>query len=966
VLNNYLRICGACVLVCFVTIGRGYAGQKDEFQVKREEVFEFTEKPSLQKSGDRVEIRFAVKAFCDATIAIEDETGRILRHLASGVLGDNAPEPFQKDSLRQVIFWDGKDDAERYVDNRAQLTVRVSLGLKPMFEKVLFWEPKKRMSESSPIVCASAEGVFIYDGMSVDYVRKFDHQGNYVRTVYPFPADKLPSIDGLTWHQYPQDSARLPVKGNFLQNTMLTSGANALDATYKADGRRFDSVVSGKNGHYGMYVCGATAIATANKRLALASISVNRIGADGGSTGRSFKGPKVSFPAQLRALHEHPGGIHQIGPRSAALSPDGRWLYLSFYFWNQAWNQDGLHGVLKVDMESDAEPTVFAGSFKQNDFGSENGRFCYATAVACDSQGRVYVGDYMNDRIQVFSADGKHLKNIPTPKPVEVAIHHKTGEIYCSSWLLGNYKLVELADDSAKAHKVVHIPARLSRLGSFDDPRLLQTFDLSFEKYDSKVWQYMGVRRDGLQYRVALDSWSDIPTLWMVPGVAYTSEYQGDRQVELWEKGGIRLLQEKDGKLQVIRDFGLEASKSIKRMRPPVYGRQRLYVNPRSGKLYVGEGQAPDGTGCEKAFLELVEIDPDTSEISLRPLPFDAEDMCFDIEGNAYLRGMSHVARFSGVNWKEIPFDYGEELEGVRFSSGSRGKAAKLMGGLSPVQGINWHMGGMSCSPGDGRLAVTCYTKGGIVERKETSTVSQAKDSPPTLYPGRVFGGKLALIHVWDKKGKLLCEDAVPGLPDLYGLEIDRNGNLYVLSSATRHLGGTRYFNDMTGTLMKFKPRNGKVISDEARSVPLEGKPTRPPDMSSAMQGNAWVDGAEWMYGGVGYCGKNRGVGCACWSTRFCLDYFARSFVSEQDRYSVAVIDTNGNLILRLGKYGNEDSRGPGSPVPLGGDEVGLFLGAYMATHSDKRLFIADVGNARIVSVSLKYHTSEKLPLARD
>jgi hypothetical protein len=40
-----------------------------------------------------------------------------------------------------------------------------------------------------------------------------------------------------------------------------------------------------------------------------------------------------------------------------------------------------------------------------------------------------------------------------------------------------------------------------------------------------------------------------------------------------------------------------------------------------------------------------------------------------------------------------------------------------------------------------------------------------------------------------------------------------------------------------------------------------------------------------------------------------------------------------------------------------------LFHGAYLATDTDKRLFIADPGNARILSVKLDYHATERVPL---
>jgi hypothetical protein len=35
----------------------------------------------------------------------------------------------------------------------------------------------------------------------------------------------------------------------------------------------------------------------------------------------------------------------------------------------------------------------------------------------------------------------------------------------------------------------------------------------------------------------------------------------------------------------------------------------------------------------------------------------------------------------------------------------------------------------------------------------------------------------------------------------------------------------------------------------------------------------------------------------------------------------------------------------------------------YLATHSDRRLFVSDVGNARVVSVKLDYHTEERMAL---
>ncbi|MDD4891236.1 MAG: hypothetical protein PHU85_15050, partial [Phycisphaerae bacterium] len=219
----------------------------DEFAIRNEQTFEFVEKPTVAKaadSNDRFEIRFATKALCDVTIVIEDSQGRTLRHLASGVLGKNAPAPFAKDTTRQTIVWDGKDDQGVLVDEKRAVTARVSLGLKAQFERTLFWSPKKRIGPGHrPLFASAAEGVYVLEGGGVDHLRLFDHAGNYVRTVYPFPPDytspeakaggpksfqaALAKVVGLKWIEFPQDGKLYPEWQGLQFSTLLTSGDNA-------------------------------------------------------------------------------------------------------------------------------------------------------------------------------------------------------------------------------------------------------------------------------------------------------------------------------------------------------------------------------------------------------------------------------------------------------------------------------------------------------------------------------------------------------------------------------------------------------------------------------------------------------------------------------------------------------------------------------------------------------------------
>ena len=933
----------------------------DEFRVKREAVFAFAQKPVLTREGDKVTIAFESKGLCDVTVAIENAEGKIIRHLASGVLGTNAPAPLQKDSKKQVLVWDSKDDRGIYVDDKDSVQVRVSLGLKPQFEKTLYWDPRKRSSNgwgssSAPSIKAAPEGVYVYTAGVMENIRLFDHDGNYLRTVYPFPADKIERVVGLQTHTFPHDGKTLPFKSGFEQSTLLF-GSNAPKLPTRND-PSFN----------------ATSMAVQGNSIALAGTYVSRLATDGSSGGLQLAGPKVVTFAVMHGGNQSTGNDGSVRPGSLAFSPDGKWLYLSGYMWRYSWHFDSLHGIrrMAIDQDPGKEPELFAGSMKQDDSGTEDGKFRGATSVACDNQGRVYVTDHGNDRVQVFSPEGKFLKAIPVFRPAAISIHPKTGEIYVFSWMTPNRIHVKLEEEHRKANQPPPvIEPKLVKLGTFETPRETASYPLpllpTFRGY-SEWYNEPGVQTVG-----EVDFASEPPTIW----ISQTTDesFRGD-----WDKMGVHLLREKGGKLEVFRDFGKDVVKSIVRTKPPTLDRQRLYVNPKSGKLYVGEADS----GVGKSFKELVEIDPDTGKVKIVPLPYAAEDLAFDSEGNAYLRSDDTIVRYDATTWREIPWDYGEERANVSFDGGSGKIIAALAtpGSRSPSF---WHMGGIYVNA-QGHVAVACPNVAESVslvpgeEGKDLKSV--AKAYTPTVYPGRMRWGE---IHIWDRHGKLLFEDAFPGIGHMNGIGIDSTDSIYVMANGPRLINGKPYDpaapDDLSETVMKTKPKGARVLSGNGGiGVPLGAgaQPKRAPDFGGFPTGNSWVEGAEWFYGGVGYTGNASwdGGGCRCWNARFCLDYYARSFAPETRHFSVAVLDSNGNLILRVGQYGNVDDgvpmrnaeRGvrsgePPSQRSIGGDEVALFHAAYVGTLTDRRLFIADAGNARILSVKLGYHAEEQVAL---
>ncbi len=927
------------IMLVLLAAQSGWSSSLEELRVKRKAVFEFSEQPTITRTEKNVRITFASKANCDATVAVEDTGGRIIRHLASGVLGENAPPPFQKGNLKQHIVWDGKDDQGIYVKNIEDHVIRVSLGLKPQFERTLFWSPHKRIGHYDPVLCAAQEGIYVFEGDAADHLRLFDHDGNYLRTIYPFPAHQVSKVKGLQTHKFEHLEDKIPLKQGYHQATLLSSGTSG-ELGGRAEGYA------------------AHSIAAHNGKIALAYFRLNRLASDGSSGGLPLNGPKVTVKIKLRG--PKPNRYPLAIPRSMAFSPDGKYLYLAGYQWrsNERHYFDWLHGVARMEYGKDEEPKAFAGSLKQDDLGTEKGKFSVATSVACDAKGRVYVSDYFNDRIQVFTPEGKFYKSIPVEKPVHVEVHPKSGEIYVFSWFL-----------VTRWTKKPGTKPTFTRLGPVDQPKVITHCPLPLVGHSSEIsWNISG----GLPFRVALDGWAKEPTILLLPGAAQYIHSGNGSILQNWKDTGIKLLVEQKGKLVEKRSFGADVQKAVVRSKPAILSRQRLCVNPASGKLYVAEGDS----GVMKSVNQLVEIDPESGKIKLTDLPMGSEDLCFDVNGNAFLRTGKYVVRFSteADTWREIPFDYGEEVNNHSWGMGAR--AASFVSGLSTPGHRShsfWQLGGLDVSLKGHLVVTTCNGANPGIRMPSTGTQNIKLDGrayTPKLYPGRMTWGE---IHIWDKHGKLIYEDAVPGMGHLNGIGIDQQDNLYMLAAARRVGTGKGYAEklktDSSGTILKVGPKQSKTISPSTGlKIPIakETAPKRPLDLQGMTTG--WVEGAEWFYGNVGFCTPR---GCICWNSRFDLDYFNRSFGPEPLTYSVGVVDSAGNLIVRLGRYGNVDDGkplvpdgGPKNVRAIGGDEVSLMYGCYVASHTDKRLFIADAGNARMLSIKLNYHKEARLKVS--
>jgi hypothetical protein len=112
---------------------------------------EFKVKPATKLADGKAVITFTVSAPTDVEVAVLDARGKVVRHLAAGLLGKNAPAPFKQNSLSQSIVWDGRGD---YGDKVTGAKIRVRLGAGFGTAKVLdvrgqAWRRVNRMPPSN-------------------------------------------------------------------------------------------------------------------------------------------------------------------------------------------------------------------------------------------------------------------------------------------------------------------------------------------------------------------------------------------------------------------------------------------------------------------------------------------------------------------------------------------------------------------------------------------------------------------------------------------------------------------------------------------------------------------------------------------------------------------------------------------------------------------------------------------------
>lgn len=414
----------------------------------------FATAPAAEKDGENVAVTFAADSETDVEIAVLDAAGKVVRHLAGGKLGKNAPPPLQAGSLKQRIVWDRTGDDGKKLPEGAY-KIRVGLGLRGSFERTIGWKPGIG-NVRGLAVAPGGELIVLSGSSSVDHgwadsaIAGYGRDGKYKRQLYPFssavPLEKMKGVQPIAL----ADGTWIPVVYQALNHSWLpfSPALSRQQPAVTPDGYLVLANMCMRGMGHG-------------RRLL-------KIGLDG-SAPADFLGPQISRYAL--------GGEMYI-----AVSPDGKWFYVTGLKGASLWSEGEYHCVVyrmrwdEPELRADFR-APFIGEFLKP--GSDAKHLNNPTGIAVDASGNIYVADRGNDRIAVYSPEGQPLKQIALPGAARVAVHPKTGAIYAlaTGKGAGLVKLKSLADPSEAARVAVKAKSENLALDAGVEPAVLYAGD---------------------------------------------------------------------------------------------------------------------------------------------------------------------------------------------------------------------------------------------------------------------------------------------------------------------------------------------------------------------------------------------------------------------------------------------------------------------------------------------------------
>lgn len=929
-----MRIGAVLIGTILIATGRMPAGAYEApLDVRKSPEVKFTAEPKAEAAGDRVKITFALSGPADVEVAILDGGDKAVRHLAAGLLGKNAPPPFQKDALSQEILWDRRDDSGKPV-GAIPLKIRVRAGAQPRAERTLGWNGQTMGPIRALTVGAGGE-VYVVIGSWVHQgrveLRALDRNGVYLRTVMPYPA--------ATPAQRTKSVGQLEIEGDPMP-VVFSGHAHALSPLTVALPRQ--NLAWNPKGH----IVAASTLATAYEHgLPRHLLALHPQG--GAPEGVSFVGPELRPPTGITWGHgegDDPCFEH------LAVSPDGKWIYYTsstFY---------SPHCVFRLAWGEDHGSGVEAGWFgEENRPGSDDLRLNSPEGLAVDAQGRVYICDRGNNRVVIVSPDARTVGSFPVESPEQVAVHPKTGEIFVfSRQLPPGGKPKDTGPMSMPEYKAwkARVAERTARLPSRQPSKLLK-----FAAWGGAAPRQLASLDTGLDL-MALDPESSPARLWAS------------------SKNGLIPIDDKGATLEPGR---------------PVDG---------------GDGLLHPG---------YVAGDPDRNRVLLYPLSSNFKVFSLDMTTGAKSLLVEGVSDFAVAPDGSI-YGTGKFNSNELLHFGPDGKPAPFAGAATHVVktgplwvgGVNLGARGMAVSP-----AGDIYVMRAANERAVQSRVD-------------VYGpdGKLKKAAIVDGLGIGDCGIGVDAANNIYlGVNVKPKDRLYpdefkgkipesnwlCWAQWNWHYRPPPWYYSMRneylyhwGAVAKFGPAGGafygrgnteyESAQNAADAARVENAPAGAAEyMSGYLYNRVKATGLQWRYPGMGIVPSSErqwgDPACVCMGSRLSVDRYGRVFMPNCFRFCVEVLDSAGNRLLRVGRYGNADDgrqsriadlglrnaataaqhrsavqEDPQSEIRNPQSEMYFAWPAFVSAAGD-RLFVSDSVNRRVSVIAFDYAAAAEAPV---
>jgi DNA-binding beta-propeller fold protein YncE len=814
----------------------------------------FTAKPTAAKAGEKVKITFTASAAADVEVAVLDAEGKVVRHLAAGLLGKHAPSPLQTGALKQELIWDGKDDLGKPVKGAK---VRVRLGSHAKLEKHLGGGGNIPGPITSISVGADGEVYALarsWVGQGRNEMMVFSRDGKYLRTIMPYSA-KTPAARTKSLGQLDYDGRKVPV--------VYSGHAHALSPLTIRLPRQ--NMAWNSKGHLVLSSTLATAYEHGLPRHLLA------LHAQGGAPqGMKFVGPEIRPPTGISWGHgegDDPCFDHM------ACSPDGKYVYYTHTTFQS------LHAVYRLHWGEEKGSGMEAAWLGQdNRPGVDEKHLNDPEGLAVDAQGNVYVCDRGNNRVVVASPDGKFLDSFAVQDPEQIAVNAKTGEIYvlCRQAPPGT-RPKDIGPMSMKEYRAwkARRAARAAKAPPRRKPKLVK---LSAWKKGEKPEELVRLN-EGFSL-MALDGGATPPKLWVVG------------------RGGLRPLLDKGKEFQTGEAVGRS---------PGLYHPGRVVGDPARKRVLFY---------TLSSNYKIRSLDMETGKRST--LLKGVSDFAIAPDGSIYGTGPYNSKKLLRFTADGKPLNFpGSDKSEVRtphfwvggVNLGARGMTISPQGDIYVIRagGEKSVQARVDVFGPDGKLK-----KARLIDGMGIGDCGIGVDPTGNIYVGVNVKPKSALLPP-EFRAKVpptnwLCWAQwtwhYRPRPWYYSMR-----NEYIF-----HLGAVMKFGPAGGA---FYGRGSKTYRWEKGASPVASVDRAPAGATEYMSGYLYhkvkAAGAKWRYPGMGIVPASERYwgdpACVCMTSRLAVDGFGRVYVPNCFGFCVDVLDTDGNRIGRIGTYGNADDK---------------------------------------------------------